>query len=503
MNKRVNKLEDDLGFTRESVKMDFAQLSGMIIKDLNANAQQSLTRTYTRDDVSRFLGNPQRYAVELKTMSTALYQASPHYRRLVNYYANMPRLDYVVEPVGLDLTKSINEKAFRTGYQRAVDLTDLINIKHEFKKALKVAWIRDTFYGYQHETKDSFFIQELPYDFCQISSIEDGVYNFSFNFQYFDRNPAQLEMYPKEFKSMFNKYQSGSQGQWQELDSSRSVVIKINEHLTYDLPPFVGIFKSIYDIEDYKALKMAKETMSNYKFVVQKIPIRDKSERNNDFLIDLNNVAMFHNKTSATLPDGIGLITTPFEVDTINFSKDKSETDNVQEAERDFYSSSGTSSQLFNGDKASNSNLGKSINVDESEVFALLRQVERFINRKIKYDVKGSFKFRVKILDTTEFNWKDVAEQYLKSAQFGLPVKMLLGASLGLTPSAVTSMAYLENVVLDLVNNFIPLSSSHTQSGGESEEGSTEEAGRPTKDEDELSEKGEEQVERGDNDNRE
>lgn len=498
----------DKFFERESVKVDFAQLSGMIIKDLNENTSQTLTRRYTKTDVTRFLENPTRYAKELGQMSTALYQASPHYRRLVNYYANLPSLDYIVEPYGLDLTKSLNEKSFRTGYQRALDLTDMMSIKHEFQKALKSAWIRDTFYGYQHEGKDSFFIQELPFDFCQISSIEDGVYNFSFNFQYFDRNPTQVEMYPKEFKSMYNKFKSGSQGQWQELDSTKTVVVKINEEITNDVPPFIGIFRSIYDIEDYKALKMAKETMSNYKFVVQKIPIRDKTERNNDFLIDLTNVAMFHNKTSQTLPDGVGLITTPFEVDTINFSKDKAESDNVQEAEREFYASAGTSQMLFNGDKSSNANLGKSINVDEQDVFALNRQIERFIARKMKYDIKGAYKFRAKILDITVFNRDAVIEQYLKSAQYGLPVKMLLGASLGLSPSGVTNMAFLENEVLQLTDKFIPLSSSHTQSGDGQEEDKSGESdenpnGRPESEEDELSEKGEEQKERGDNENRE
>lgn len=497
-NRNKQAMEDF--FIRESVKVDFAQLSGMIIKDLNENASQQLTRRFTRADVARFLENPQRYAKELGMMSTALYNASPHYRRLINYYSNLPLLDYIVEPYGIDLSKSVNEKSFRTGYQRAIDLAELMNVKHEFKKALKVAWMRDTFYGYQHEAKDSFFIQELPFEFCQISSIEDGVYNFSFNLQYFDRNPTQVELFPKEFKSMYNKFKSGSQGQWQELDVNKTVLIKINEEVTHDMPPFIGIFKSIYDIEDYKALKMAKETMSNYKFIVQKIPIRDKSERNNDFLIDLTNVAMFHNKTSATLPDGVGLITTPFDVDTVNFSKDKSETDNVQEAEREFYASAGTSQMLFNGDKSSNANLGKSINVDEQDVFTVLRQVERFIARKMKYDIKGTFKFRLKFLDTTLFNQDEVIERYLKSAQYGLPVKMLLSASLGLSPSAVTSMAYLENEVLNLTESFIPLSSTHTQSGNsEGAEG----AGRPKSDEDELSEKGEEQIDREDNENRE
>lgn len=482
---------------RKSVKQDFAKLSSMIVRDLNNNSGQSFTRRYTSDDVSRFLESPTRYAKELGVMSLNLYEASPHYKRLINYYANLPTLDYFITPVGLDKTKEINVEKLKTNYQKAVDLTETMDIKHEFKRMLTTAWIRDAFYGYQHSTKDSYFVQKLPNDYCQISSIEDGVYNLSFDFQYFDRNATQLEFYPKEFKSMYNKYRAGTEGQWIELDGSKTIVLKINEYTTYDIPPFVGIFKSIFDIQDYKNLKKASETISNYKFITQKIPIRDKSERNNDFLIDLNNVAMFHNKTMATLPDEIGLITTPFDVDVVNFAKDKSESDNVQEAEREFYAGAGTSSLLFNQSTSSTKALEKSINVDEQEVFTLIRQVERVINRKLKNEIKGTFKFKVQILDTTSFNKKEVFERLLKSAQYGLPVKMMIGSSLGLTPSTTENMAFLENEVLGLGEMFIPLSSSHTQSGSESVDN---EGGRPELDDEELSDEGEGTRDRGDND---
>lgn len=501
MNISNKSNEKNGSFVRDSVHLDFAQIGTMIIRDLNdTSSGSSLASRYTKSNVTTYMQNPQRYAKDLSKLSMSLYEASPHYRRLINYYANMPLLDYVIEPYALDVDK-VNENTFRKVYQRAIDFTDLLNIKHEFKKALKIAWIRDTFYGYEHITKDSYFIQELPHEYCQISSIEDGVYNFSMNMEYFDRNPTQLEMYPKEFKKLYNSFKAGK-GKWQELPSTNTVVLKVNEHSIYELPPFAGLFPSIFDIQDYKALKLTRETIANYKFLVQKIPIRENSEKNNDFLIDLTNVAMFHNKTIATLPDEIGLISTPFEVDTINFAKDKTESDNVQEAEREFYTSAGTSSQLFNGDRSSNANLGKSINVDEQDVFTLNRQIERFLNRKIKFEVKGSYKFRAKILDTTVFNQSEVVENYLKSAQYGLPVKLLLCASLGISPSAVMSMSYLENTILDLVNRFIPLSSSHTQSGGEEGKDTTDKGGRPESDEDELSDKGEEQKARGDNDNR-
>jgi hypothetical protein len=505
-DKEIEKL-----FKRESVALNFAELSNMIIKDLNARATGTTPR-YTKENLQNYLTNPRRYTKELVEMSNSLYNASPHYRRVINYFAKLSTLDYIVEPYGI-LTEKINDKPFMSGFQKTVDLLEMMNLKHEMKKVQQVAWTRDTFYGYEHEGKNSYFIQQLPNEWCAISSIEDGVYNFSFNLAFFDRNAPQLEMFPKDFKRLYNKYLNGSIGAWAELDPMKTICIKVNEETDFDLPPLVGIFPSIFDIEDYKTLKKTKETLDNYKFIVQRIPLRENSERNNDFLLDLSMVTNFHNKSADTIPETVGLLTVPFEVETIDFQSDKSERNAVWEAEHDFYSSVGTSSLLFNGDNASQANLAKSIMVDEQEAYAVVRQIERWVNRKIKYMIKGAYKFRCKFLDMTIFNKDEYINRLLKSAQFGIPVKMMLCSALGLVPSQATAMAYLENTVLGLVDLFVPLQSAHTQSGKEQAEEKNkesnptgtggEEGGRPNSNPDELTEKGEEQQNRDDNANRE
>lgn len=484
-------------FKRDSVVLDFAKVTEMVVKDLSKNTS-AITKSYTKANVATYLANTKRYAKELQGMSAYLYDFSPHYRRLVNYYANMATLDYYVELHGLDTSKNVNVKSLRNNYNKALDFVELMNIRHEFRKALVSAWKLGTFYGFELYTKDTYFIKELPYDFCQISGIADGVYTFSFDVSYFERNADQLELYPKEFVKMYNSYKSGK-SKWQEVDPSRSICIKVNEESYNDIPPFAGLFGDIFDIESYKALRLASAVMGNYKFIVEKIPMREDSDKNNDFRMDLKTVAIFHNKTAALLPDEIGIFSTPFEIDTVEFSKDTSEVDNVANAENAFYTSAGTAKQLFNPEGGTSS-LSKSISVDEAEVFGVLRQLERIGTGKIKNAISGSFKFRLRILDNTIFNRKERIEELLQSAQYGLPVKIMLCACLGIAPSSIVSMNFLEEEVLMLTDNFRPLTSSHTQSGDEE---STDDGGRPEIDEDDLSEKGESQREGEDNKNRE
>lgn len=468
----------------QPIVIDFAKLSKLIINDLNdSTPSSSINKKYTKEDIIRFMQNPRKNQKQLREVSRYLYEASPNYKRLILYFACLPTFDYIVEPYGVNIEK-INKKTFKNQYQKTLELLEIMNLPHEFLKVLKIAFKEDVFYGYEHMTTDSYFIQPLDPDYCQISSIEDGVYNFAFDFSYFDKYPKKLKQYPKEFQIKYKKYQqSKKDNRWQELDSTNTVCIKINEELDYPLPPFNAVFESVFDIEDYKKLKKTKTKLDNYMVLTQQIPLDDKSGDPNSFLIDLDTAIAFHNRAAQSLPEAVGLITSPMKIDAIKLDRKQTDTDQVAQAERDYYNAAGVSQFLFNGEKASVAGLSKSINTDEQIIFTLLRQFERWINRKLK-NYNTTYNFKVKFLDITVFNRNDVFERYLKAAQYGVPSKLALGASLGFSGSELVNMTYLENEVLNLNSLFEPLSSSHTQSGKDS-------AGRPQKKADDLTESGE------------
>lgn len=503
--------------SRGAIALDFAKLTSMIVKDLNLN-KSSIYKKFKKEDVERFLGDPIRYSKDLQKMSEFLYNASSLYRKLINFYATMPKLDHYVEPFGIDTSQKINEKKLLRDYQKAIDEVERRNIKHEFGKALITAWKVGTFYGYEvEEGKDSYFIMQLPYEFCKISGIYDGVMTFSFDMTYFDRRLEELEHYPKEFKKMYNAYKNKGV-KWQAVPPEKSICIKVGEDTYDDIPPFIAVFEDIFDIADYKKMKKVSDKLDNYKFLVEKIPIRENSDKNNDFKIDMKTTTMFHNRIAGTLPEEIGAFTSPFDIEVIEFKKDKSGKDNaVKEAERSFYTTAGVNQDLFNPEKTSHAGLRSGIKVYEAEVFLLLRQIERIVTTKMKSVVSGSFKFKVIILDNTIFNTKENTDLLIKGSTFGLPLKTRLCASLGLEPSAITNMTFLENDVLNLNERFMPLQSSHTMTNQKDKDkkkgvgdgsgiGSTKvrvkETNRALKDDDELSEKGAEQRARGDNEAR-
>jgi hypothetical protein len=445
--------------------LDYSTLSKMVLSDMTlGNKQSTQISNYTKDNVITYLAKPNQYQTQLRMVSNNLYMTSNQYKRLVNYFSKMPTFDYVVVPFTALFDNSDVQK-YQKAYAKVVQYVETMNIKHEFSKALNIAFREDVFFGYEIATKDSYFFMRLSADYCQISSIEDGVYNFAFNFDFFNKNPEKLKLYPSEFQKKFKTYQSkGNTMQWQELDSKMTICIKINEDLDYTVPPLASTFLSLYDLEDYKNLKKVQQQLGSYKLLIQEIPMKKDSDRMNDFLVDFQNVSFWHNRADSVLPDEIGLISTPLKVSAVDFSKASNENrDTVADAERDYYNTAGVSQLLFNNIAGAGVGLQESITTDETIVFAILRQFERWMNRKLK-GMSGKYFFGVNMLNNTIYNQQTQVDNYLKAGQYGLPVKSFISASLGLSPSAMVNMLYLENVVLDLANSFVPLASSHTTS---------------------------------------
>lgn len=472
----------------EYIPITFAQLNKMIINDLNnsgVNIKTALTTRYTKEQILSYLERPERSQKQLRNLSRYLYSNSAHYRRLIWYFAGMLRFDYILEPYDLDLSKVSQDKTkFLKQYQNIAKILDNMNIPHEMIKVLKTAYKEDIFYGYEYMTNDSYFIKKLDPDYCMISSVEDGVYNFAFDFSYFDTNNVSVKTYPDEFKNKYLNYKKDPSGlKWQELDSDNTICIKINEEIEYPLPPFNTVFESVFDIDESKRLNKVKNRIDNYMILTQKIPLDDKKGEINKFLIDLDTAMSFHNKATDSLPEEVGLVTSPMDINAIKLERKNKDTDATEQAQRDYYDAAGVSQFLFNGSEASVSGISNSIITDEQVSFMILKQIERWLNRKLK-KINKTYKFRVKFLETTRFNIDDVRKSLLSGAQYGMPTKSALAATYDLTPSAFSNMTFLENEVLELHDKLIPLASSHTQTSDQSQ-------GRPQSNEKDLSPSGE------------
>lgn len=469
---------------------DFARL---VINELSSNKQgRSLLKKYKQSEVREIL---EGYKLEknqerLREISQLLYAKSPQYKRLIQYFGGMALFSHVLLPIK-DISKVSKNKVIKQ-YTEVGELIRLMNLRHEMTKVMNNAFVEDVFYGYIHKSKKDFYIQQIDATLCRITSVEDGVYNYSIDMSYFQKNEDKLHNWADEIQDKYRQWKAMKNKNPKlsplvELDAQNTICIKVNEEILETFPPFAGSFDAIFDIEGFKRLRKDREEIGNYMILTQELPMRKDSENNNDFMIDQDMMMYFHNMASDVVPENVGVITSPMKIEPLKFEKDRADNDGVAKAERDFWSGNGTSQLLFNADKSTSQGLLMSIKTDEEIVFGVLTQIERWVNRYLKFQFKDLM-FNVDILDITHFNQEEKHKMYLESAQYGIPVKSHVSAVIGLSPIETMNMAYLENDILELHEKFIPLQSSHTMSGDE--ESQKAEDGRPTKNAKDVSDEG-------------
>lgn len=480
-NSTAGKQNDSLGgLVRVSER--FAALNKLIMRDLNKSTSTTALTLYTKDDITKYLQAPNTYQNQLRGAVTYIYGASPHFRRLIQYFAGLSDLAYIVSPHRID-PATANIKTVGRNYRKVLNAMSSMSVRTQFPKILTVCLREDVFYGTMWVTNDNITIQQLPSNYCAISSVEGNVFNTTFDFSYFDRYSQYLDYYPPEFKRRYDAYKSDTQkSRWQELDSPTSFAIKCNSDLSeYPLPPFAGILREVFDLEDYRQLKLTKTELENYAMLVMKLGLNSDGT----WQIDLDKAKDFFNNLFDVLPDEIGSVLTPMPIDKISFERTHTgNTDTIAEAEQNLFSAAGVSSLLFNNDKASANALTLSIKADQAITFGIVKSIEDAINRYIQAQSYGK-NFKVTFLDCSPFNRKEVGDMYLKACQYGFPMASYYCASQGLGQAEMDCMNFLENDVLHIKETFIPLQSSATQSAD------SDEGGAPQKEIDELSESGE------------
>ncbi len=380
----------------------FAVLNRLITRDLNNNTNTPTFSLYTKDNITEYLSNPYTYERQLRRAVTYIYGASSHFRRLIQYFTGLSDLSFVVSPYRID-PKTANVKSVNRNYRKVLNAMSAMNVRSQFPKILTVCLREDTFYGTMWVTNDNITIQQLPSDYCAISTIEGNVLNVTFDFSYFDAHSQYLEYYPAEFQSKYRTYQSNRRQRWQELDSPTSFAVKCNNDiLDYSLPPFAGILREVYDLEDYKQLKLTKTTLENYAMLVMTLGIDDEG----NWQMDLDKAKEFWRNLDSVLPEEIGSVLSPMPINKISFEKaNTGDTNTISEAEQNLFTAAGVSSLLFNNDKASANALLLSIKADQAITFGIVKSIEDVVNRFIQAQSYGK-NFKVTFLDCSPFNRK-------------------------------------------------------------------------------------------------
>ena len=456
----------------------------------------------------------------MREISNFFYNTSGIYKRVCRYFAYLYKYDWFLTPyinggayfIQGDTEVKGRDKILQSFF-KALKYVDDFEAKTFFGKAALKVIRQGCYYGYLITTPMGVSIQELPPAYCRSRYSVNGRAAVEFNMKFFDdlypdstQRARVLGLFPAEFKKGYKAFKDGKlvpdfQGDtsgWYLLDIKCCIKFNIDEN---DYPMFISAIPSIIDLDEAQELDKRRVAQKLLKILIQKMPI----DKNGDLVFDVDEAQMLHNNAVRMLSKAIGIdvLTTFADVDVADMSdrSNSSQTDDLERVERGVYNDFGTPQSLFNS--SSNNAMNNSIINDEASILSLVQQFESFLNLLIQPYNKNSKKcyYRVQILPTTIYNFKDMAKLYKEQTQIGYS-KMLPQIALGQSQSSILATAFFESNLLDLVNVFIPPMSSNTmnaevlaarkQSGSganSSTQTSSDGAGRPELDDSEKSDK--------------
>ena len=460
------------------------------LADLESNSTKTWT-VFNKETLRSYLQNPYMSTSQnsLRNLSKFLYTLSFPLRRIVNYFASLP--DFSAYKINLDfsITEDNDEEALLRDYEDACRFVRKMNLELNMFKLLVIAWREGIVYFQPYQDADgSLLLMPLDSQYCKISSVGyNGLLHVAFDFSFFrGSNAFYLDVWDKEFKQKYNKFDKDPTLRWQELDVARAFKIDAAD-IDLIISPFASLFEGLIDLIDLQSLMAVKDSLDIYKLLVMKIPLL-KSQNPDDLALNLKLAKKFFNLAQESLPSEIGLILSPgMDVDSISFDKNAtSDTNAIADSYQNLMEQTGIS-QIFDSSRLTGASSVKMSMLSDALMATrgIMKQVEAFVNERILMQFSNSAAY-VKFIDVVTYTKDERIAQIEKAASFGLPVKQEYLSLLGYDPIEMLSSDWLETKLGLSVTKFIhPVVSSHTQSVNSND------GGAPTKDDGELTDDGE------------
>lgn len=488
--KQINT--ENLKFTANMEQLrQYAQAYDEVFKLVDLESSSTKTWTvFNKENLRSYLQNPYNTSSQknIRDLARFLSTLSFPLRRLINYLASLPDFSvYKVIP-NISMLEDPDGDSVLKDYEDVCRFVRAMDLELDLFKMLVIAWREDCAYFFPVEDEDgSTLLFPLDAQYCKVSGVGyNGLYHVAYDFSFFNgTNSFYLDIWPKEFKQKYTKYQADSSLRWQQLDDARCFKINLDQPELV-LSPLASLFESIIDLIDLQSLTSVKDALEIYKLLVMRIPMLN-SNNPDDMAISLTLAKNFYNKAVELLPEEIGCILSPMPVDSVSFDKNAtSDTDAISDAYSNLMSNAGVSQIMDSSRLTGQSAVKASMLCDV--MFAtkgIIQQINAFVNERIKLKFPST-QMIFKYTDVTAYTKADRIAELQKACEFGLPFKLELAMMLGQDPLENYAMGWLEDQMGLAVTRWThPLVSSHTASAGSSD------GGAPTKDDGDLSDDGE------------
>ena len=416
-----------------------------------------------------------------------VYFNEPQYQRIILYYAALFLGYYYVSPVDIEGEK-INKKSLEKEYREVLRLLDdEINVENFTLNVLvDILTEGETFYYYDFINLDGKpYLQmcKLPTEYCRIigNAKNNQMPIFELDLNFITKLVSQLGRTNKVIteETILKQYPRGLRAAYLRMKNNGDSKIIITPasgigFRTYNgLPPFATIIRQLARIKKFEDVRDNYIEDSLQKILFQHVEV----DENGDPEIDLALAAQFHDnlKRITKSMQRVNALTSLADVSVLDLSDTsrQGDLDFISKFEDKMYNEAGVPKAIFDGQTAGL--VDYSTQKDESFMWGLLGQISIWLSFISSAEIgargKRKYNFVVSYLPVSYRNREKMMDTYLKNAQYGYS-KLLPQIAVGVKQRHFESLLYLENDLLKLDKRLVPLTSSHTLSGGGSEQSS-------------------------------
>lgn len=407
----------------------------------------------------------------IRNLSRYLFYRCQAYYRLIMYNAGMfcPDARSVIPEYNPTEDNTDDDSMLKDWYD-TLTVLDNLNLNYEFLKAAIVCFREDVYYGCIYYDETGMFVLPLDPDYCKISGIyPTGDFAFVMDMSYFRSRQTTLELWGEPFTSMYKAYENDtSNGKWQPMPDENAMCFKQHcEDWDLVVPPFAGLLNSIINLIDVEDVQAIADQQEIYKMIFLEMETLTGSKQMNDWKVDPKiMVSYFNRMISDALPDYVTAAIVPGELKAIKFDEnDKTkDTNKVVTSTNALFTSACGAQILGSTDLSGTEAFTAAIKSDtQFALSSLLPQFQSWTNRFLKTQLSNPAK--VKYLEVSTYTKDWLRNALTTQAEYSMPVKLTLNTLNGFSEKDTLALAHLENKILNLADEFQPLSSSHTQSG--------------------------------------
>lgn len=469
-----------------------------------------------RNRVRKLLRDPEKNADELRKIAEFVRNNILQYDRAEEYFISLFSFKYYLLPKRPPKEMSDFDKSKKKAY----NLLQSIRIREQYPRIL--ADVIKNGVGYYLFKKGSDFLDfiRLPIDMCRITNVRSSFgICFEVDVSYFEMlintnqlTPEIAEYYKEIIEQKQAPMESGKRSKATRLYIPVSPIhgfcFCADSYRPTSVPLLAGLLPDALDILEYKNLAKQKAVLETWCIIPQVIPYDEAEKPRVPLQLAKNTITQLQN----LLPPGVVTFSTPLDVqDTITLQSASNQDSIVGLGEQSFFSSVGIAGNVMGvGEAKNNAVIDFSNLVDFGFVSHIYNQFTLCTNLLLMMFVNDK-DWKVHFFGNAYRDEKEIKDAQAVFTGTNMPAEYL-GANLGFEPHDFENML-LMGEKSKLKDKMLPIASAYNTSGqaildGDKKNGNTNNTnntsdvgGRPRKDDDELSDSGEQTREDETNEN--